>query len=85
MPEQPTTDFFHSALAFARAATKEDWEGAEALYQTMESPLDLLVPMSWLLYSLVAKMSADTGASIEDVWISLVTSIDTVQDEYPEE
>ena len=85
MPEQPTTELFHGALAFARAVTANDWVGAESLYGMVDSPLDLLIPMSWLVASLVAKVASDTDNSIEDVWLNLVSSIDTVENDYPEE
>lgn len=85
MPEKPITELFHGAIAFARAITQNDWVGAETLYNISVSPLDLLIPMSWLLESLITKVAMDTDHTPEEVWINIISSIDTVNDDSPEE
>ena len=74
-----TGDMFRDSIAFARSVLRDDVDGMEMILEIYENPLHLLVPQSWILNAAIAKLANELGLTIDETWMLMLSSLDTLE------
>lgn len=74
-------DEFRDAIAFARAVVNSDWEGGDAILAAHDTYLDIMVPMAWVIRSLVDSIALERQVPVDMVWNAVLESIEITEGE----
>ena len=75
MPDS-TRSYYYDSVALSRAVTQGDFEGAQAILDLQDSPLNIIMPLCWMLDATLTRISETEGVSMDQVWALLVETID---------